>query len=78
VRIARSRRPRFGIFRSHVEYHPRIAPQAKKAVLADLKGPGKVASFYTTSVSEPVLKLLWNDETEPSIQVPLRDIACCR
>jgi hypothetical protein len=66
-------RIRDGVSQSHVEYHEVAVPKGKEVVLADLKGPGKVVSFYVTPVSEMVLKILWDDESEPSVQVPLGD-----
>ena len=62
-----------GVSQSHVEYHEVTVPKGKEVTLADLKGPGKVVSFYITPVSEMVLKILWDDESEPSVQVPLGD-----
>ncbi len=66
-------------FDSHVEYHKFDIPKGKEVQLADLKGPGKVTYFYITDNEEPkftpglVLKVYWDDETEPSINVPLLD-----
>jgi hypothetical protein len=68
-----------GVSSSHVEYHVLKIPQGKDALLADLQGPGKVTYFYITDNSHGkfyrglVLKALWDDEKEPSIQVPLAD-----
>ena len=61
------------ISQSHVEYHQVTVPKGKEVVLADLKGPGKITSFYITPVSELVLKILWDDESEASVQAPLGD-----
>jgi hypothetical protein len=68
-----------GVSRAHVEYHGiKIAPW-KDVQLADLKGPGKVTYWYITDDSggkfDPglVLKVFWDAETEPSINVPLAD-----
>jgi hypothetical protein len=33
---------------AHVEYHQVVLPKGKEVVLADLKGPGKVAYWYLT------------------------------
>jgi hypothetical protein len=65
--------------RSHVEYHQMSLPKGKDALLADLKGPGKVTYFYITDDTQArwfpglVLKAFWDDEAEPSIQAPLAD-----
>jgi hypothetical protein len=54
-------------------------PKGKETVLADLKGPGKVTYFYITDDTQVhwypglVLKVFWDDETEPSVQTPLSD-----
>jgi hypothetical protein len=66
-------RIRDGVSRSYVEYHQVDVAKGKEVVLADLKGPGKVVSFYVTPVSDLLLKILWDDESEPSVQVPLGD-----
>ena len=62
-----------GVSRSHVEYHEIKVPRGKEMVLADLEGPGKIAYFYITPVSDLALKIFWDDETAPSIQAPLAD-----
>jgi hypothetical protein len=68
-----------GVSRTHMEYHQLTVPKGKEAVLADLKGPGKVTYFYITDDTQVhwypglVLKVFWDDETEPSVQVPLSD-----
>ncbi|MGA2498604.1 MAG: glycoside hydrolase family 172 protein [Tepidisphaeraceae bacterium] len=62
-----------GVFQSHVEYRNLDIPKGREVALADLKGPGKVTYFYISGVSEMVLKVFWDDETEPSIQTPLKD-----
>ena len=68
-----------GVFRSHVEYHGvKIAP-GKESSLAEFQGPGKATYFYFTDDTGGkfyqglVLKVFWDDEKEPSIQVPLAD-----
>ena len=64
---------------SHVEYHQVVLPKGKEVVLADLKGPGKVTYWYITDNTGGkfypglVLKVLWDEEAEPSINVPLSD-----
>ena len=68
-----------GVSASHVEYHQVALPKGKQVVLADLKGPGKVTYWYITDDSGGkwypgvVLRVFWDDETEPSINVPLGD-----
>jgi hypothetical protein len=68
-----------GVSGSHVEYHRVEIGPGKEAPLADLPGPGKVTYFYITDDTQGrffpglVLKVLWDDEAEPSIQVPLSD-----
>jgi hypothetical protein len=48
-------------------------------ILADLKGPGKVTYFYITDDTVGkwypglILKVFWDDEKYPSIEVPLAD-----
>lgn len=67
------------VSRSHVEYHQVTIPRGKEIVLADLKGPGKVTYWYITDNTDGkwypglVLKVFWDEETEPSINVPLAD-----
>jgi hypothetical protein len=66
-------------FRSHVEYHGVKVPTNTEIVLADLKGPGKVTYWYITDDKNGhwypglVLKVFWDDETEPGILTPLAD-----
>ncbi len=68
-----------GVSRNHMEYHQMKVPKGTNAVLADLPGPGKVTYFYITDDTQVrwypglVLKVYWDDEAEPSIQVPLSD-----
>ncbi len=62
---------RDAVSQSYVEYHQVTVPKGKEVVLADLKGPGKVTYFYVTPISDMVLKIFWDDETEPSVQAPL-------
>jgi hypothetical protein len=67
------------VSRNHLEFHQLELPQGKATVLADLKGPGKVTYFYITDDTQVhwyaglVLKVFWDGETEPSVQVPLSD-----
>ena len=68
-----------GVSGSHVEYHRVEIGPGKETPLADLPGPGKVTYFNITDDTQGrffpgvVLKILWDGETEPSIQVPLSD-----
>jgi len=68
-----------GISQYHVEYHQVSLSKGAELVLADLAGPGKVAYFYITDDTQVrwypglVLKVFWDGETDPSIQVPLSD-----
>ncbi len=70
---------RDGVAGSHVEYHQVTIPKGKEVVLADLAGPGKVTYWYFTDDSNGklypglVLKVFWDDEPAPSIDVPLAD-----
>jgi hypothetical protein len=67
------------VSRSHVEYHQVVVPKGKEVVLADLKGPGKVTYWYITDDTGGrwypglVLKVFWDEESDPSINVPLAD-----
>jgi hypothetical protein len=64
---------------SHVEYHPLVIPKGSEVVLAELRGPGKVTYWYITDNTRGkwypglVLRVFWDDETDPSINVPLAD-----
>ena len=67
------------VFNSHVEYHQINIPKGREVTLTDLAGPGKVTYWYITDDEGGkwypglVLKVFWDDETEPSILVPLSD-----
>lgn len=67
------------VFDSHVEYHKFDIPKGKEVPLAELKGPGKTTFFYITDDSGGnlyqglVLKIFWDGEKEPSVNVPLWD-----
>jgi hypothetical protein len=67
------------VSRNRMEYHRLDVPKGKATVLADLKGPGKVTYFYITDATQVhwypglVLKVFWDDESEPSVQAPLAD-----
>lgn len=50
-------------------------------VLADLKGPGCITHLWMTQSGEGafrnvVLKMFWDDEGDPSVEVPLGDFFC--
>ena len=68
-----------GVTRTQMNFHQVTVPKGQEHVLADLKGPGKVTYFYITDDTVGrwypglVLKVYWDDETVPSIQVPLAD-----
>jgi hypothetical protein len=68
-----------GRSRNHMEYHEMRVPKGGETVLAELTGPGKVTYFYITDDTQVkwypglVLKVFWDEESEPSIQVPLSD-----
>jgi len=68
-----------GVSRNRMEYHRIQVPKGKEQVLADFKGCGKVTYFYITDDTQVrwyaglVLKVFWDDEPEPSLQVPLSD-----
>jgi hypothetical protein len=68
-----------GISKTHMEYHQVSIPAGKEVVLGDLKGPGKVTYWYITDSSGGkfypglVLKVFWDGESDPSINVPLSD-----
>jgi hypothetical protein len=66
-------RVRDAVSQSYVEYHEVKVPKGKEVLLADLKGPAKVTYFYVTPVSDMVLKIFWDDESEPSVLTPLGD-----
>jgi hypothetical protein len=60
-------------------FHQVSVPKQNETVLAKLQGPGKVTYFYITDDTAGkwypglVLKVFWDDATEPSICVPLAD-----
>jgi len=62
----------------HVDYY-KIPPMDKR-VLADIKGPGIIVSFWLTIASpdkailrRAVLRAYWDGEDKPSIEVPIGD-----
>lgn len=68
-----------GVFHNHMDYQQLTIPKGGETVLADLQGPGKVTYFYITDSSPApfypglVLKIFWDNETNPSVLVPLSD-----
>ena len=73
-----------GTFANHTEYHRIDLRPGQEVSLADVAGPGKITYFYYTDNSYKhgtdgsgalyaglVLKVYWDDATEPSIHVPL-------
>lgn len=55
-------------------------PPASTTVLADIKGPGTVRHIWITTdpkiYRDCILKMYWDDEKEPSVEVPLGDFFC--
>lgn len=68
-----------GVTRTQMDFHQVTVRKGQSFVLADFKGPGKVTYFYITDDTVGrwypglVLKIYWDDETAPSIEVPLAD-----
>ena len=68
-----------GVTRSQMDFRQITVPKGGEQSLADFKGPGKVTYFYITDDTVGrwypglVLKVFWDDETDPGIQVPLAD-----
>ena len=69
-----------GVFDSHVEYHQLNIPSGHEAMLADLKGPGKITYFYITDDASGghfypglVLKIFWDGSPSPAVNAPLGD-----
>ena len=68
-----------GVTQSRTEFHQVSVQMGHEHILADLRGPGKVTYFYITDDSVGkwypglVLKVYWDDATEPAIWVPLAD-----
>lgn len=56
-----------------------IIPPGKSAILADIKGPGKITHIWMTQRNhyrECLLKITWDDADYPSVCVPLGDFFC--
>ena len=70
---------RGGVFGSHIEYRNVTIPKGKDVVLANMTGPGKLTYWYFTDDTGGklypglVLKVFWDDEPIPSVDVPLAD-----
>jgi hypothetical protein len=68
-----------GVTRTQMNFHQVKVSKGQEYVLADFKGSGKVTYFYITDDTVGnwyrglVLKVYWDGETVPSIQVPLAD-----
>ena len=68
-----------GVTQTKMNFHQVSVPKGGEHVLADLKGSGKVTYFHITDDTVGrwypglILKVFWDDEPEPSIQVPLAD-----
>ena len=68
-----------GVTHSQMDFRQIMVPKGGEQILADFKGPGKVTYFYITDDTVGkwypglVLKVFWDDEPQPSIQVPLSD-----
>ncbi len=68
-----------GVTQTRTEFQQVSVPMGGEHVLADLRGPGKVTYFYITDDSVGkwypglLLKVYWDDATEPGICVPLAD-----
>jgi len=64
---------------SRMDFRQITVPKGGELTLADLTGPGKVTYFYITDDTVGkwypglILKVFWDDEKFPSIQVPLAD-----
>lgn len=53
------------------------------AVLADIEGPGRITHLYFTMIQpspldyrDSVLRMFWDDESTPSVEVPFGDFFC--
>jgi hypothetical protein len=57
-----------------------LEPQTT-TVLADIDGPGTIQHIWITvaekAYRDTVLRFYWDDEEEPSVEVPLGDFFCC-
>ena len=68
-----------GVTHTTMNFHQVVVPKGGEQVLAELKGPGKVTFFYITDDTVGrwypglLLKVFWDEEKFPSIEVPLSD-----
>ena len=55
-------------------------PSKSTTTLADIEGPGAIQQFWITTFPEAwrriILRFYWDDETTPSVEVPLGDFFC--
>ena len=55
-------------------------PGKSTTTLADIEGPGAIQQFWITTFPEAwrriILRFYWDDETTPSVEVPLGDFFC--
>jgi len=60
---------------------PCITIKAQETVtIADIKGPGVIQQIWMTSTGNwrfTILRIYWDDQTQPSVEVPLGDFFCC-
>lgn len=52
----------------------------KTAVVADVDGPGAIQQIWMTPTGNwrfTILRIYWDDQKEPSVEVPLGDFFCC-
>jgi hypothetical protein len=67
------------VSRCQTEFHQVTIAKGQAQTLAELKGPAKITYFYITDDTQGrwypglVLKIFWDDEKNPAIQVPLSD-----
>ncbi len=68
-----------GVFGSHADYHDVTIAPGQEMVLADVSGAGKITYMYFTDFKMTsiypglVLKIYWDDNPFPSVDVPLSD-----
>jgi len=55
-------------------------PVGERTVLADIEGPGTIKHIWITATSrcyrDCILRMYWDDEDKPSVEVPLGDFFC--
>lgn len=56
-------------------------PAGSKVTLAEIKGPGTIRHIWITvaevAYRNCILRMFWDDENTPSVEVPLGDFFCC-